>query len=296
MAVEICEGQFSSAPDENAVGFVFHRPSAVSQSTALPCIVYFHGGGMVAQSCFYGHYRAWARLLARQGVAVLLVDFRNALIPGIVGSPHSSGQVAPYPAGLNDCVSSVRWLRENATRLAVDATRIVVAGESGGGNLAIATALRLKRDGEGALVSGVYAMCPYLLGSWPDAAYPSTTENQGILLSLDGTAAHLYGRAAFEARDPCAWPGFASPADLVGFPRTFVSLNECDPLRDEGAAFYRKLVAAGVPAQCRIVVGTAHGAELFMVMPDVSLSTAQSIGAFAWRQNNLLSEALKARW
>lgn len=282
-------------PDENAVRFVFHRPSAVSKSTTLPCVVYLLGGGMVAQSCFYGHYRAWARLLARQGLAVLLVDFRNALIPGIVGSPDSSGQVAPYPAGLNDCVSSVRWLHANAARLIVDPARIVVAGESGGGNLAIATALRLKRDGEGALLSGVYAMCPYLLGSWPDAKYPSTAENQGILLTLDGTAAHLYGRSAFEARDPCAWPGFATTADLSGFPRTFVSLNECDPLRDEGIAFYRKLVEAAVPAQCRIVVGTAHGGELFMVMPDVSLSTAQSISAFAWAQDNLLPAALKAR-
>ena len=196
-------------PDENAVRFVFHRPSAVSKSTTLPCVVYLHGGGMVAQSCFYAHYRAWARLLARQGLAVLLVDFRNALIPGIVGSPDSSGQVAPYPAGLNDCVSSVRWLHANAARLIVDPARIVVAGESGGGNLAIATALRLKRDGEGALLSGVYAMCPYLLGSWPDAKYPSTAENQGILLTLDGTAAHLYGRSAFEARTRA--PGRASP-------------------------------------------------------------------------------------
>ena len=114
--LEVSEGTFTSMPDENAVRFVFHRPSAVSKSTTLPCVVYLHGGGMVAQSCFYGHYRAWARLLARQGLAVLLVDFRNALIPGIVGSPDSSGQVAPYPAGLNDCECCAAHRRPGADR------------------------------------------------------------------------------------------------------------------------------------------------------------------------------------
>jgi acetyl esterase/lipase len=54
-----------------------------------------------------------------------------------------------------------------------------------------------------------------------------------------------YGIEAFEARDPLAWPLFATDDDLRGLPRTVISVNECDPLCDEGVAMYRKLLAAG---------------------------------------------------
>jgi acetyl esterase/lipase len=57
-----------------------------------------------------------------------------------------------------------------------------------------------------------------------------------------------------------------------------VSVNECDPLRDEGIDFYRKLMNAGVQAQCRQVMGTAHGAELFTsTVTDISRVTARDI-------------------
>lgn len=93
-------------------------------------------------------------------------------------------------------------------------------------------------------------MCPYISGNYPSEKYPSTVQNQGILLHLDGSAPHMYGKAAYEARDACAWPVFASIDDLRGLPPVFVSLNECDPLKDEGLEFYRKCLQAGVPHYC----------------------------------------------
>ena len=68
-----------------------------------------------------------------------MVDFRNAL------TPSSVDEVAPFPAGLNDCVSGLHWLVANASDLGIDAARIVIAGESGGGNLTLATGLELAR-------------------------------------------------------------------------------------------------------------------------------------------------------
>ena len=59
-----------------------------------------------------------------------------------------------------------------------------------------------------------------------------------------------------------------------------ISVNECDPLHDEGVVMYRKLVRAGVQAQCRAVMGTAHAAELFSLLPEVSRTTAASIATF----------------
>ena len=227
-------------------------------------------------SCFNGLYRSWGRVLANQGVAVAMVDFRNALLPS------SAPEVEPFPAGLNDCVSGLRYVVQNAGDLGIDTARLVVSGESGGGNLAIATALKLKEDGDLDLVSGVYALCPYIAGSWPDDRFPSSTENAGIMLNLDGNGGRMaYGIEAFEAGNPLAWPSFATEDDVAGLPPMFISVNECDPLRDEGVEFYRLLVRAGVQAQCRVVMGTVHGTEILSVAcPDISYETAASIARF----------------
>jgi len=158
-----------------------------------------------------------------------------------------------------------------------------VAGESGGGNLTLATGLRLKRDGDLGLIRGLYALCPYIAGQWPLPENPSSVENNGILLDLHNNRGALgYGIEAFEARNPLAWPSFATVDDVAGFPPTVINVNECDPLRDEGINFYRLLLEAGVAARCRQMMGTMHGTEIFTIAcPDVSRDTARDIAGFA---------------
>jgi acetyl esterase/lipase len=263
-----------SEPDGNEINIRFIRPD---NTELLPCVYYIHGGGMQIMSCYDGNYRAWGKIIAAQGVAVAMVDFRNAL------SPSSVAEVAPYPAGLNDCVSGLKWVAANHSDLGIDPARIIVAGESGGGNLTLATGLRLLRDGDIALIQGLYALCPYIAGQWPLPENPSSTENNGILLDLhDNRGAMGYGIAELEARNPLAWPGFASEDDVRGLVPTMISVNECDPLRDEGINFYRLLLRAGVEARCRQVMGTIHGTEVVPIMcPDISRDTASSIADFA---------------
>lgn len=265
--------EFRSAPDGNTGRIQFIRPN---NDTLLPCVYYIHGGGMQALSCYDGNYRAWGRLIAAQGVAVAMVDFRNAL------TPSSVPEVAPYPAGLNDCVSGLEWLADSAPSLRIDRSRILVAGESGGGNLTLATGMRLKRDGKLNLICGLYALCPYIAGHWPQARFPSSTENNGILLDLhNNQGAMAYGIDAFERRDPLAWPGFADENDVRDLVPTVITVNECDPLRDEGIEFYRLLLRAGVTARCREIKGTIHGTEVFpMVCPDISREAAANIATF----------------
>ena len=267
------EHAFESQPDGNTVKIRFIRPSGTA---VVPCVYYIHGGGMQAMSCYDGNYRAWGRIIAAQGVAVAMVDFRNALVPS------SAPEVAPYPAGLNDCVAGLKWVTVNGTKLGIDTTRIIVAGESGGGNLTLATGLRLKRDGMLGLIRGLYALCPYIAGRWPLPENPSSTENNGILLDLhNNQGAMAYGIEELERRNPLAWPGFATEADVAGLVPTMISVNECDPLRDEGVNFYRLLLRAGVKARCRQVMGTIHGTEIFPIAcPDISRDTAVSIADF----------------
>ena len=271
--LHIATHEFISQPDGNSIKVQFIRPETDDK---LPCVYYIHGGGMQAMSCFYGIYRAWGKFIARQGVAVAMVDFRNCV------TPSSAEEVAPFPAGLNDCVSGVRWLVGEAQSLGIDPERVVVAGESGGGNLTLATGLKLKQDGDIGLIRGLYALCPYIAGSWPQERYPSSIENNGLLIDLhNNRGAMAYGIEELEQGNPLAWPGLATVEDVRGLPPTMISVNECDPLRDEGVAFYRLLLQAGVAARCRQVMGTIHGTEMFVVAcPEISRETAASIAQF----------------
>jgi acetyl esterase len=272
--LEITEHRLASSPDGNEINLRLIRPVG----DEIPaCVYYIHGGGMAAMSCYDGNYAAWGRIIAAQGVAVAMIDFRNSI------SPSSVPEVAPYPAGLDDCVSGLEWLAANATGLGIDRSRIVVAGESGGGNLTLATGLRLKKEGKLGLITGLFALCPYIAGSWPRPDLPSSTENNGILLDLHNNRGAVgYGIEEFEQRNPLAWPGFAGTEDVTGLVPVVISVNECDPLRDEGIEFYRLLLRAGVQARCRQVMGTIHGTEVFPIAcPEISRDTAIAIASFA---------------
>jgi acetyl esterase/lipase len=271
----ITDKTFISDPDGNTVKIQFIRPN---NTDILPCVYYIHGGGMATMSCYDGNYKAWGRIMAAQGVAVAMVDFRNALVAS------SAAEVAPYPAGLNDCISGLKWVSANSKLLSIDPSQIIVSGDSGGGNLAIATALSLKKGGDSRLISGIYALCPYITGQWPTPENPSSVENNGILLDLHhNQGAMIYGMDEFHKGNVLAWPGFATEDDVRGLAPTVISVNECDPLRDEGINFYRLLMRVGVSASCRQVMGTIHATEVFPIAcPDISRETASSIANFCF--------------
>jgi acetyl esterase/lipase len=268
--LKVSDEIIESQPDGNSIKLQVIRPD---NDEALPCVYYIHGGGMQSMSCYDGNYKAWGRIIAANGVAVVMVDFRNCL------TASSAPEVEPFPAGLNDCVSGVKWVSANAAQLNIDASRIIIAGESGGGNLTLATGLKLLKDGDIGLISGLYALCPYIAGKWPQEDSPSSVENNGILLDLhNNQGAMAYGIGELEASNPLAWPGFAQEDDVRGLPTTVISVNECDPLRDEGVNFYRLLLRAGVSTRCRQVMGTIHGTEIFPICcPDISRDTARDI-------------------
>ncbi len=263
----------TSEPDGNTINM---QIISHDSGETLPCVYYIHGGGMASMSCTMGNYKAWGRIIAGFGVNVVMVDFRNSV------SPSSVPEVAPYPAGLNDCVAGLKWTHANAAALNIDPDRIVVAGESGGGNLTLATGLKLLKDGDIGLIQGLYALCPYIAGIWPMDNLPSSTENNGILLDLHNNTGRIgYGVEAYDAKDPLAWPLFATQDDVKGLPPTVISVNECDPLRDEGIEFYRLLLTVGVSARCRQVMGTIHGTEIFPICClDISRDTANDLAAF----------------
>ena len=102
----------------------------------------------------------------------------------------------------------------------------------------------------------------------------------GALLGVMGA---VYDSSGETAEDPLCWPSRASGDDLTGLPPHVISVNELDPLRDEGIAYQRRLVERGVSAVGRTVNGTVHGAEVFLAAahPDVSAATIRDIHGFA---------------
>jgi acetyl esterase/lipase len=191
----------------------------------------------------------------------------------------------PFPAGLNDCASALAWVGENKGRLGI--TKLVVSGESGGGNLTLATVLKAKRDGTLGLIDGVYAQCPYISGLYADKhpALVSLYENDGFMIdtAMAGALVKAYDPTGDNATNPLAWPYHAEVAELAGLPPHVISVNQLDPLRDEGLAYHRKLLEAGVSSVSRTVNGTCHAGDCIFAeaMPDVYQATIRDIKGFA---------------
>jgi acetyl esterase/lipase len=264
-------------PDNNEISLLVHRPTASNGSAgALPCVVHFHGGGGVILSAHDASYLRWRDELAASGLVVVGVEFRNA--GGRLG-------VHPYPAGLGDCAAATHWVVSHKADLGV--RNVVVSGESGGGNLALAVALKSKRDGWVDRLDGVYAMAPMIASPWNKPAdLPSQRENDGYLIStrLLAIMGAVYDPLGAHADDPLCWP-YRADSELKGLPPHVLSANELDPLRDEGLAYQRRLVANGVSAVGRTVNGTVHGGDVYFraAMPDVYAATVRDIHGFASR-------------
>ena len=129
-------------------------------------------------------------------------------------------EVAPFPAGLNDCVSGLKWVAANAAHLGIDPARIVVAGESGGGNLTLATGLKLKQDGDLGLIKGLYALCPYIAGQLADCRRTRRRPRTTASCSTCTTTAARWATASRRSneRNPLAWPSFATVDGRRGLP------------------------------------------------------------------------------
>lgn len=145
----------------------------------LPCVVYTHGGGMTIIPTRNPVHDRWCRSLAASGLVVIMTDFRNAWTRE--GYHH-------FPAGLNDCAAAVQWV--HSQREALNVQSIVLEGESGGGNLALATALKANKEGWISKIDGVYGNIPYISNAygWTDQQklrlLPSLVENNGYFLNM----------------------------------------------------------------------------------------------------------------
>jgi acetyl esterase len=259
--------------DDHEITLYIHEPT--ERAGPLPGVVHTHGGGMVMSSATDLRYERWRDELAATGLCVVGVEFRNAA--GKLGN-H------PFPAGLNDCARATQWTYFNRSELGISI--VIVSGESGGGNLCLAVALKAKQEEWLDEIGGVYSCCPYISGTY-DPAPPELTslfENKDYVIDASTQAmVKAYDPTGEHAKNPLAWPYHATNSHLEGLPPHTVSVNELDPLRDEGLAYARKLARAGVQTISRTVNATPHGGDtdFLLLIPEIYYATIRDIHGFA---------------
>lgn len=231
-------------------------------------VIYLHGGGWTFGD-IDSHDRA-CRLLAREsGACVLSVDYRLA--------PEH-----PFPAGLEDTLAVLRWLREDSELPAIR-HRIALAGDSSGANLAMAAMLSLRASGArqpeaAALFYGVFQV------DWNTGSHRAFGDGRwGLSTTRMGWyAANYLGERPELAVDPLVSPALADPA---GLPPVFLNAAGLDPLLDDTLAVAGRLAAAHVPHTLRIYPGVIHG---FMQMSSELAAARQAFAdAGAWLRAKL---------
>ncbi len=230
----------------------------------FPLMVFFHGSGFVL--CSLDTHDGMCRNLCAGGACVVVsVDYRLA--------PE-----AKFPAATDDCLAATRWAAAHAGELSADPARIVVAGDSAGGNLAAVTALRIRDEGGPRLCGQLllYPVTDYHTPGTP--SYEQNAEGYGLTrATMEWFWDHYLSRAE-DAGHPHASP-LRAP-DVSGLPPAFVMSAEYDPLRDEAEIYGERLHAAGVAAEIVRVPDVNHGFLFWVGVVDAA--AAPMAQACAW--------------
>jgi acetyl esterase len=228
-----------------------------------PALVYFHGGGWVIGDLETTD--AICRAVANRAACVVVsVDYRLA--------PEHK-----FPVPFDDCYAALTWVADNAAEIGVDGRRLAVGGDSAGGNLSAAAALRARDEGGPALRLQLLVY-PVTDHSYDTVSYKENGE--GYLLTKDMMVWFWdhYLENPGDSDNPWASPLRAR--DLSGLPPARVFTAEFDPLRDEGEAFAARLAAAGVPVTHTRYDGQIHAFwTMLAVMPAASEAADEAAAA-----------------
>ncbi|MGM9950322.1 MAG: alpha/beta hydrolase [Lysinibacillus sp.] len=208
----------------------------------FPAIIYYHGGGWVIGNLDVVDVPC--RLLAnRTGCVVISVDYRLA--------PEH-----PFPAPAEDAYAAVEWVANHGETIFVDTSKLVVSGDSAGGNLAAVVCLMAKDKG-GPEISYQILFYPVTEHSYNTKSYQDNA--QGYFLTKDSMEWfwNHYLQEEENGEHPYASPLRAE--DVSGLPPALVITAEYDPLRDEGEAYAKKLLDAGVGITLKRYEGMIHG-------------------------------------
>jgi acetyl esterase/lipase len=217
----------------------------VERETAGPAVLWIHGGGMIVGTPQF-EARGSGRLARELGVVVVSPDYRLA--------PEH-----PFPAALDDCMATLRWMRANADALGIDPDRIAVVGSSAGGGLSAAVAQRSCDE-------GITLRAQVLIYPMLDDRTALREDHAGRGRFAWTPASNRFGWTAYLGQDPrlADAPEYAAPArraDLSGLAPAWIGVGDLDLLYDESVDYAARLTAAGVHCELVTVPGMYHGAD-----------------------------------
>jgi len=241
----------------------------------LPAILYMHGGGWVLGNAGT-HDRLVRDLATGANAAVVFVEYDR--------SPE-----ARYPVAIEQGYATAQWITTHGAELGIDPARIAVAGDSVGGNMAAALAIIAKQRGDVTFLhQSLYY--PVTDAAQDTASYVEFAEGPFLLAKSMAWFWDAYLPDVSQRAEITASPLRATLADLEGLPEAFVIVDENDVLRDEGEAYARKLIEAGVRTTTVRYNATIHD---FMMLNPLRPSAASS-GAIA-QAVDILRSVLHAR-
>jgi acetyl esterase/lipase len=214
-------------------------------SSPRPAVLWIHGGGMCVGT--------------PQIEAVLSADMAREVGAVVVSPDYRLAPENPFPAALDDCMATLKWMVEHADELGTDPDRIAVHGVSAGGGLAAAIAQRCFDEG--------VALRAQVLG------YPMLDDRTALRDDHAGRgevtwtpSSNKWAWTAYLGREPrmSDAPQYAAPArrtDVSGLAPAWIGIGELDLFYDESVAYAEKLTAAGVPCELVTVPGMYHGAD-----------------------------------
>lgn len=209
-----------------------HIVRPAGEKKILPAFLFFHGGVWLLGN-FENHKRMVRDLVVGSGAAAVFVDY----------TPLPEGR---YPMAFNQLYAATKWVAEHGAEIRVDGSRIAVAGNSVGGNMAAGITLMAKKNG-GPKISYQILFWPATDASVNTDSYKQFSEGYFLPRALMAYGWDLYAPDAKQRQEIYVSPLRATTEQLKGLPPALIQTAENDVLRDDGEAYARKLDAAGVP-------------------------------------------------
>ncbi|CZR63420.1 related to lipase/esterase [Phialocephala subalpina] len=231
------------------------RSKSSTKDKNNPGLYLIHGGGMVMGNRFY-LITAMFPFIKELGAVLVSVEYRLA--------PEN-----PAPAAVQDCYAGLQWTFENAARLGIDASKVIVTGGSAGGGLSAGVAL-LSRDRKAPPLFAqmlLYPMIDDRCTSVSSQQFP----DEGIWTDKTNKAAwdHYLGAGVRGTDKVNIYDAPARAKDLSNLPPTFIEVGASEPFRDEDVAFAMKLWEHGIPTELHVWPGAWHAYDILAPNSDI---------------------------
>jgi len=234
-----------------------YRPKGAK--APLPVVMYFHGGGWILGSK-NTHDRLLRDLVNGSGAAFVFVNYTP--------SPE-----AQFPVPNEQAYAATKYIAEHGKEFGLDSSRLAVAGDSAGGSMTAVVA-QLAKECKGPAIRYQVLLYPVTDGSLSQQTYDEFGEGLWLTKAAITWMWDAYTPNKEDRKKPAASPLVATVEQLKGLPPTLVVVDENDVLREEGEAYARKLIQAGVEVTAVRILATVHDFAMLNALADTPATKA----------------------